>query len=441
MSNLLDTVKSKVGYSLAEHSAHFFGEEQSDTSTAVDGTFAAIVAGMIQRVSYDKGAKDLHKILSNEKYRDYDIEDIFTRSPQTVNGLVNRGQHFLPSIYPGKLREASNSVATESGVKKLTSSKMMKISAPLLLSVLGKHVQENNLDVNGLKSYLNAQKGSVESGVPKGFMDAAELSAFGWKKKAEVVEPPKPKVKKAPKPKKVVEKVEEKVVPTKEAIVPATTSVSTPWWKWLLLLLLLLVGAWLLATKILGCGADKLSSTVAATLPIEEVGEAIGKTGEGVNKAMSGISTVLGGINEAAKTMLDKVEFAAGSAGEQMMNYISKGGGGEGRFRFNNLTFATGSANIDGTSGLEVDNMAAILKTYEDVKVRIEGYTDNRGSADGNLQLSKDRAESVRTRLISLGINEGRITTQGFGADNPIGDNETPEGRAQNRRIEIVVIK
>lgn len=440
MSNLLDTVKSKVGYSLAEHSAHFFGEEQSDTSTAVDGTFAAILAGMIQRVSYDKGAKDLHKILSNEMYRDYDIEDIFTRSPQTVNGLVNRGQHFLPSIYPGRLREATNSVAIESGVKKLTSSKMMKISAPLLLSVLGKHVQENNLDVNGLKSYLNAQKGSVESSVPKGFMDAAELSAFGWKKKEVVVEPPKPKVKKEPKPKKVIEKVEEKVIPTKEAVVP-TTTVSTPWWKWLLLLLLLLVGVWLLATKILGCGADKISSTVAASIPTEQIGEAIGKTGDGVNKAMVGIGSVLGGINEAAKAMLDKVEFAAGSAGEQMMNYISKDGEGEGRFRFNNLTFATGSANIDGTSGLEVDNMAAILKTYEDVKVRIEGYTDNRGSAEGNLQLSKDRAESVRTRLISLGINEGRITTQGFGADNPIGDNEAPEGRAQNRRIEIVVIK
>ncbi len=440
MSNILDSVKSKIGYSLAEHSAHFFDEEQSNTSTAVDGTFAAILAGMIQRVSYDKGAKDLHKILSTEKYREYDIEDIFTRSPQTVNGLVNRGQHFLPTIYPGRLREATNSVATESGVKKLTSSKMMKISAPLLLNQIGQHVQENNLDVNGLKSYLNAQKNSVESSVPKGFMDAAELSAFGWKKKEVVVEEPKPKPKKEPKPKKVKEKIEEKVVPTKEAVVPANTaSAGTPWWKWLILLLLLLVGIWLLATKIIGCGADKIASTVTA--PIEKVGDALGKTGEGINDAMSGIGNVLGGINEAAKSMLDKVEFAAGSAGEQMMSFISKGGQGDGRFRFNNLTFATGSANIDGTSGLEVDNMAAILKTYEDVKVRIEGYTDSQGNADNNIQLSKDRAEAVRSRLISLGIADGRITTQGFGADNPIGDNETPEGRAQNRRIEVVVIK
>ena len=318
---------------------------------------------------------------------------------------------------------------------------MMKISAPLLLNQLGKHVQENNLDVNGLKSYLNAQKSSVESSVPKGFMDAAELSAFGWKKKEVVVEEPKPKPKKEPKPKKVKEKIEEKVVPTKEAVVPASTaSAGTPWWKWLILLLLLLVGIWLLATKIIGCGGtDKIASTVAA--PIEKVGEAVGKTGEGISDAMSGIGNVLGGINEAAKSMLDKVEFAAGSAGEQMMNFISKGGQGDGRFRFNNLTFATGSANIDGTSGLEVDNMAAILKTYEDVKVRIEGYTDSQGNADNNIQLSKDRAEAVRSRLISLGITDGRISTQGFGAADPIGDNETPEGRAQNRRIEVVVIK
>lgn len=433
--NLLDTLKSKMGYALAEHSATFFSEEQANTGKAVDGTFAAILAGMVQRASYDKGAKDLHKILKNENCREYDIEDIFTRSPQTVNGLVNRGQHFLPSIYPGKLREATNSVAADSGVKKVTSSKMMKICAPMLLSIIGKEVQDGNLDINGMKSLLNAQKGSIESSVPKGFMDAAELSAFGWKKKEVVVEEKPVKVKK--------EKVKkEKIV--KEEKIPVTEAVAAPvgkaassgmgFLKWMLPLLLLLIGLWYLLTRVMGCGGvtDKVATTVAA--PVEKVAEV-------VKEAPAAITNVFGKVNDAAMGALNSITFAVGSAGEQMMGFIKGGASGEGRFRFNNLNFASGSAVIDGESGLEVDNLSAILKAYEDVKVNIEGYTDSQGNADSNLTLSQQRADAVRTRLIAAGIPDTRITTKGFGAANPVADNETAEGRAQNRRIEVVVIK
>lgn len=433
--NLLESIKSKVGYSLAEHSASFFGEEQSNTGKAVDGTFAAILAGIIQRVSYDKGAKDLHRILKKEVPRDYDIEDIFTRSPQTVNGLVNRGQHFLPSIYPGRLREATNSVAIDSEVKKLTSSKMMKISAPLLLSELSRHVQENNLDVNGMKSFLNAQKSHVESSVPKGFMDEAELSAFGWKKKEKVVE--EPVVKKEPKPKKVKVK-EEKVLPVTEEVTPVTTaSTGAAWWKWLILLGLIAVGIWLLLTKLSGCGGttDKVATVISA--PESKVQQVVQKPVEKVKE----VKNIFGKVNEMAKGALDKIVFTAGSAGDQMMKFINGGASGEGRFRFNNLNFASGSAVIDASSGLEVDNVSAIMKAYEDVVVKIEGYTDSQGNADSNVTLSQQRAEAVRTRLLASGIAESRITTQGFGAANPVADNETPEGRAQNRRIEVVVVK
>ena len=438
--NLLETLKSKLGYALAEHSANFFGEEQANTGKAVDGTFAAILAGMIQRVSYDKGAKDLHKILKKESYRDYDIEDIFTRSPQTVNGLVNRGQHFLPSIYPGKLREATNSVAADSGVKKVTSSKMMKICAPMLLSTLAKEVQEGNLDINGMKSLLNAQKSAVESGVPKGFIEEAELSAFGWTKKEVVVEEKPKKVKKEKKEKvvkeAVVEKAAEKKIPVTDAVAPVGQAASSgfSFLKWAIPFLLILLGLWYLLTRVMGCGAvtDKVATTVAA--PVEKVTEV-------VKEAPAAITNVFGKVNNAAMGALNSIKFAAGSAGDQMMSFIKGGASGDGRFRFNNLNFASGSAVIDGESGLEVDNLSAILKAYEDVKVSIEGYTDSKGNPDSNVTLSQQRAEAVRTRLIAAGIADSRITTQGFGAANPVADNETAEGRAQNRRIEVVIVK
>jgi len=429
--NLLETLKSKVGRSLAENSATFFDEDQTNTGSAVDGTFAAILAGMIQRVSYDKGAKDLHKILKNEDVREYDLEDIFTRSPQTVNGLVNRGQHFLPTIYPGRLREATNTVAEDSKIKKLTSSKMAKISAPLMLSVLGKHVQDNNLSVDGLKSLLNGQKGAVKSALSDKFFDQAELSAFGWTKKEVVKEEPKPKKVKKEKPVKVKK---EKVVA--EPVVVEEGKAATGGmglFKWLLPLLLILGLIWLLATR--GCGgvdnvAQRVPDHVPGTAAVKEV----------VKETAAATTSVFGKVNDAAMGLLRDIKFAAGSAGEQMMNFISDDTG-NGRFRFNNLNFASGSAPIAGESGLEVDNLSSILKAYEDIKVKIEGYTDSRGNADSNQVLSQQRAEAVRARLIAAGIPDSRISTEGFGAANPVATNDTPEGRAENRRIEVVIVK
>jgi len=432
-TNVLESLKSPLGMQLAEHSSKFFGEEQQNTRTAVNGTFAAILAGMIQRVSYDKGAKDLHKILKNEDIREYDIEDLFTRSPQTVNGMVNRGTHFLPSIYPGRFREATNTVAAESKVKKVSSSKMMKICAPLMLNSIGKHVQDNNLDVNGLVSFLNGQKSNVKSALSDEFFDKAELSAFGWTKKEKVkevvVKKEKPVYKKKEKVEKVVEEV--KVAePVKEVGRAATGGLGLL--KWLLPLLLILGLIWLLMTR--GCGA---ADTAAKVIPPIKV-EAATTAAEAVTKT---VTNVFSNVNEAAMGALNSISFAAGSAGEQMMGFIKGGASGEGRFRFNNLTFASGSANIDGTSGVEVDNMAAILNAYPDVKVKLEGYTDSQGDPAANQSLSQQRAEAVNNRLVSLGISGDRITTQGYGAENPVADNATPEGRAQNRRIEVLIQK
>lgn len=436
-TNLLESLKSTVGMDLAEHSATFFNEEPANTRSAVNGTFGAILAGMIQRVSYDKGAKDLHKILMKEDVREYDIEDIFTRSPQTVNGMVNRGTHFLPSIYPGRFREATNAVAEDSKVRKVTSSKMMKVCAPLMLNDLAKHVQENKLDVNGLKTYLNGQKGAVKSAVPAGFMDAAELSAFGWTKK-EVVkeEAPKPKKVKEPKVKKVKEvapPVETVVEPVETVGRAATGGMSLL--KWLLPLLLVLGVIWLLATK--GCSEANTVRPTSTYVPPAKV-EAIDNV---TQAAVAQPKNIFGSVDETAKSALGGISFAAGSIGEQMMNFINGGGVGDARFRFKNLNFASGSANIDGSTGVEVDNMAAVLKAYPTVKVSIEGYTDSKGNPDSNQTLSQRRAEAVRTRLVAAGITDNRMTTQGYGAANPIADNETAEGRAQNRRIEVVVAK
>ncbi len=80
-----------------------------------------------------------------------------------------------------------------------------------------------------------------------------------------------------------------------------------------------------------------------------------------------------------------------------------------------------------------------MLNENPDLKVKIEGHTDNAGDDATNMTLSTDRAEAVKAYFVSKGISEDRITVEGFGETTPIADNNTAAGRVKNRRVEIKV--
>ncbi|HLH17249.1 MAG TPA: OmpA family protein [Bryobacteraceae bacterium] len=103
-----------------------------------------------------------------------------------------------------------------------------------------------------------------------------------------------------------------------------------------------------------------------------------------------------------------------------------------------NLQFQNGTANLLPSSEESIHNLASYLDQHPDVHVAINGYTDNVGNGEANQRLSEARANSVRNELIQDGIDPGRITAHGYGAQNPIADNSTANGRAQNRRVTVV---
>ena len=104
------------------------------------------------------------------------------------------------------------------------------------------------------------------------------------------------------------------------------------------------------------------------------------------------------------------------------------------------INFETNSATITDYSMPKVEAFAQYLKNAPDgTIVDIEGYTDSSGNAAKNQKLSSDRAFSVRKALINLGVEKRIVRAHGKGSTNPIADNETAEGRAQNRRIEAVI--
>jgi outer membrane protein OmpA-like peptidoglycan-associated protein len=117
----------------------------------------------------------------------------------------------------------------------------------------------------------------------------------------------------------------------------------------------------------------------------------------------------------------------------EMLDALNKDG-----FIALNILFETGKSTIQAESLPIVDQIYELLKSDLTLKVSVEGHTDNVGDAANNKKLSNDRARSVMNALVTKGIETSRLTSTGWGQEKPVADNRSEEGRASNRRVEIV---
>ena len=107
-------------------------------------------------------------------------------------------------------------------------------------------------------------------------------------------------------------------------------------------------------------------------------------------------------------------------------------------FVLDGVNFESGKSTITQDSYISLMKVVDIMETFPESTFEIVGHTDNVGNKDKNMTLSADRASAVKNFLVEKGINESRMTTKGLGDTKPVASNKTPEGRAQNRRIEFI---
>ena len=112
------------------------------------------------------------------------------------------------------------------------------------------------------------------------------------------------------------------------------------------------------------------------------------------------------------------------------------------KIQVSNIEFGFDTANLQGDRTFTIlDRGIEVLQKYDKYSILIEGHTDSTGNEDYNVSLSKRRAQSVGEYLKKNGINAERLTYEGFGPRYPVDTNDTPEGRARNRRVEFILIK
>jgi outer membrane protein OmpA-like peptidoglycan-associated protein len=169
---------------------------------------------------------------------------------------------------------------------------------------------------------------------------------------------------------------------------------------------------------------------------------------------------VLGGVigHAAGSTLLGAILGAAvgGAAGAFIGNYMDKQAAemqrdlegaevqriGEGiKITFDSgILFDIDKSDLRPVSQTNLAELAKILNKYPDTNILIEGHTDNTGSDDHNMTLSKDRAQAVALYMATLDVKSARFSTAGYGETQPIVMNDTAEGRQKNRRVDIAVI-
>jgi outer membrane protein OmpA-like peptidoglycan-associated protein len=169
---------------------------------------------------------------------------------------------------------------------------------------------------------------------------------------------------------------------------------------------------------------------------------------------------VLGAVigRAAGSTLLGTILGAAvgGAAGAFIGNYMDKQAAemqrdlegaevqriGEGiKITFDSgILFDIDKSDLRPVSKTNLAELAKILNKYPDTNILIEGHTDDTGSDDHNMTLSKDRAQSVALNLATVEVKSARFSTSGYGETQPIVMNDTPEGRQKNRRVDIAII-
>jgi len=141
----------------------------------------------------------------------------------------------------------------------------------------------------------------------------------------------------------------------------------------------------------------------------------------------------LNGWSADSPRMISNIRVAAG--GRELYDVLAE----KGRVSTHGIFFANESATIEGESTPTLKEIGNMLAAHPELKLTIEGHTDNVGTAAYNQTLSEQRAAAVKQYLVSnYAVNDARLVTKGFGASKPAASNDTPEGRQNNRRVELV---
>ncbi len=408
--NLFDLVKGQLTDEVVGKIAGSLGETSGAAQKAlVGGAVPAVLAGIVNNFGgNESGAGRLLDLLSAGKHDG----GILTNLAGALGGgaqtdaVLNTGKSLLGTVLGSRSDAVTDLLASFGGVRRSSASSLLSMAIPIVLGVLGKQVKSSGMNAAGLLGSLGAVKSMLGSIAPPGLGAALGMADLGGMASAALGSATK-----------AAGAVGSAAAAGASAIGAAAGQAERkasilPWLIVPIAALLLFFGLRSCQQRAPEAMAPAPDPTPAAEAPSAEPAPAV---------------AIEGDPNSAAAQLLKFLQDANDTSVPRS-------------FVLDNLNFATGTADLDAGSQRTINDLAKVLGAFPSAKIELQGHTDNSGNADQNKALSQDRANAVMSALTALGIAADRMSAVGFGADKPSDTNDTAEGRAKNRRTEVVVI-
>jgi OmpA-OmpF porin, OOP family len=395
--SLLSATKAYLTPDVVRNASVMTGESEAATRQAMQSGVASVFAGPTNMVSTSEGASTLGNLIRKPAFGKLlnNVSSSFSGGSET-SGLMDSGYNLLGKIFGDRTSSVANILAGSSGISSSSSGRLMAMLAPLAIGVLGKHAAARGLTATGVANSLIGQRGEFAAAAPPGL---SKLLGDRTPRPVGIHVAPDTDVYRYE-------------VPVATAQTPERPA-GMRWWPLLLIGLALLL-FWFFRN--IGSRAREAGRQVATT----------------TQNALWSIN-LPGGTNILVPT---------GSFNYNLARFLADGSQTAPQtFVFDRLNFETDSTQLTADSQTTVTNLSQILTAYPTAQVRLSGYTDNTGAPHANQNLSLDRANAVKQMLVDRGIAADRIATSGYGQDRPMASNDTEEGRAKNRRLELTVIQ
>ena len=361
------------------------GESEQSVSTGMQASVATVLDNLTSRADDPGAVRQIVDHASNT-LGDVNPSRMATAVTDPNSPLLSGGKRLVSSLFGNSESSIANAIGQHSGLRFASASSLMALAAPMVMSFLARRVRDEGLTYGALGNILHRESSSIRSALPSGLGDSFRST----------------------------------VRPTSPVVAQTVTAKPSSAWPMILgLLALALLAFWIF----------NMARRPRIESASRQAADRVASLGDMVERHLPGNVDINVPEHGVESNLLTYIQDPTRAVDNTTW------------FDFDRLTFDTSSTTLRPESQEQLANVAAIMKAYPNVIIKIGGFTDNVGDATQNMALSQGRAAAVAAEEVRLGIPPSRISAQGYGEQYPVADNSTFDGRARNRRVAIQVIQ
>lgn len=415
MSQFYDSLKRFVSTSMVSNAARVVGEKEGNISTAISSIFASLLGVMAKDGNNTQQIRNILEeagklnILKN-------LEPLCQENPSEDQRKL--GDDFLQRLLGDNAADFTNPIAKYAGISKVATNRLISMLAPIFVGYFGKKVAEDGWSMQKIQNEIKNQKNSFIGLIPDDLARSFGLS-------------------------KTVTSGNE----------PVKEGKKNGWITWvvIILLLLLLLFLWR-SCRNRNTTADvrsMVTDTVRSTRA--NVNDMARTASYSDNMDRTSTTNETRATRSLALPDGTRIQVYEDGTEEEMLEFLNSNDYKnatdkqlqEKWFEFDNIAFEFGSATqLKSGSQAQLNNIISILKNHKDVKVKIAGFADKRGTEEANMEISKERAKTIEKMLENGGVGSQVVTTEGYGDEYAKHSANAPESqRMEDRDIALRFVK